>query len=164
MTSTTKIHGMANTRELLRTFYAIRNDLISYEARDPITKQTYPIPSFLKMCLLHVPTKAEMNGKGMRKKNWKIPHFLPTADYFIEHAGFHRESCQATKNGANTDMIHSPSMSTFSEKSIGGQRDVNLCKPCKPFFTQKSDILRLNQEGGARNKLVKISCSHGALC
>ena len=101
MTSTTKIHGMANTRELLRTFYAIRNDLISYEARDPITKQTYPIPSFLKMCLLHVPTKAEMNGKGMRKKNWKIPHFLPTADYFIEHAGFppgklpsHEEWCE----------------------------------------------------------------------
>ena len=49
MTSTTKIHGMANTRELLRTFYAIKNDLISYEVRDPITKKTYPIPSFLKI-------------------------------------------------------------------------------------------------------------------
>ena len=50
---------------------------------------------------------------------------------------------------------------------IGGQRDVNRCKPCKQVFTRKSDIHRLNQEleCGARNKLVKVSCVvHGARC
>ena len=32
------------------------------------------------------------------------------------------------------------------------------------FWTRKSDIHRLNKEGGARNELVKISCVPGALC
>ena len=101
MTSNSKITGIANARELLKTFQAIKNDLSTMEVRDSATKKTYPIQPFLKMCYCYIPKKDEMKGKGLRKSHWKIVHFLTTADYFIDEAGFpsgklpnHKEWCQ----------------------------------------------------------------------
>jgi hypothetical protein len=47
---------------------------------------------------------------------------------------------------------------------IGGQSGVNLCKPCKLFFTRKSDFNRLIQEYGGRNKPMKIGCVTRGFC
>jgi hypothetical protein len=99
--STAKIQVIANARELLWTYLSIKNDLNSAEVRDPQTKKTYSILPCLKMCNHHIPTKAEMNGKGLLKKLWKVYHFFGTAEYYSENAGFqkgklpcHEEWCE----------------------------------------------------------------------
>ncbi len=40
------------------------------------------------MCNFYIPTNAEMNGRGLNKRRWKINHFFGTAQYFIDFAGF----------------------------------------------------------------------------
>ncbi len=70
MNSDSKMNGMASAHELLTTLQAIKNDLNSLQLRVPTTNKTYAIAPFLKMCLYHIPTKAEMKGKGLREKPW----------------------------------------------------------------------------------------------
>jgi hypothetical protein len=71
---------------------SIKNKLSSAEVRDSATKKTYSIAPFIKMCNFHIQTNAEMtqmsNGKGIHKKYWKAYHFLGTAQYSIDQAGF----------------------------------------------------------------------------
>jgi hypothetical protein len=83
-----KISAIANAKELLKTHISIKNELNSMEVRDPETKKTYSIRPFIQMCNFYVPTNAEMNGRGLNKRRWKINHFFGTAQYFIDFAGF----------------------------------------------------------------------------
>jgi hypothetical protein len=90
--SSTKVQLMANARELLRTYLSIKNELSSAEVKDSATKKTYPIAPFVKMVNFHIPTNAKMtqmsNGKGLHKKYWRPHHFLGTAQYYTDQAGF----------------------------------------------------------------------------
>jgi hypothetical protein len=85
--SSAKIQVIANARDLHRTSVSIKNELLSAEVRDPITKKTYPIKPFLKMAMMHILTKIEMRGRGLGP-NWKLNHYLVDAEYFVEHAGY----------------------------------------------------------------------------
>jgi hypothetical protein len=97
-----KIQAIANASELLKIHTSIKNKLNSVEVRDPVTKKTYPIKPFLKMCNYYIPTNAEMNGKGLYKRRWKMNHFFANAQYFIEFAGF-PESIRSTRNGVRSE-------------------------------------------------------------
>ena len=83
---------MANAKELLKIYSLITNELNSVDLKHPSTKKTYSIKPFLKLCSFHIPTAAEMsqmgNGKGLNKKYWKAHHFLATAQYYVDQAGF----------------------------------------------------------------------------
>ena len=89
MASNTKIdHAMANARELLKTFQAIKNEFANVEVRDPQSKILYPIAPFLKMTYLYVQRTSEMVTRSLGRSAWKIDHLLTTSRYFVQEAGF----------------------------------------------------------------------------
>ena len=79
---------MADARGSPRTYLSIKNELNSAEARDPLTKRTYSIGPFFKMCNHHIPTNVEMDGIGLHRKRWRVAHFFGAAKYYTDNAGF----------------------------------------------------------------------------
>jgi hypothetical protein len=105
MMSSSKIPAIANAKELLKTQTAVKNELNSMEVRDPVTKQCYPLRTFVQMVNYYIPTGAELNGGGIDRRHWKINHLFGTAKFFIEIAGFpegkhqnHEEWCPLRNN------------------------------------------------------------------
>jgi hypothetical protein len=103
--SSTKISAIANAKELLKTETVVKNELNSMEVRDPVTKQCFPLSTFVRMVNFYIPTGAELNGGGIDRRHWKINHLFATAQFYIETAGFpegkypnHEEWCHLRNN------------------------------------------------------------------
>ncbi len=58
------------------------------EFKDPVTKQSFALRTFVHMCNHYIQTAADLNGGGIDKRYWKINHLFGTAQFFIEVTGF----------------------------------------------------------------------------
>ena len=98
-----KIPAIANASELLKIHTSIKNDLNSVKERDPVTKKTYPIKPFLKMCNYYIPTNTEMNGKGLYKRRWKMNNFLPMLNILSNSQDSQKASIRSSRNGVRSE-------------------------------------------------------------
>ena len=63
--SSIKLSAIANAKELLKTLTAVKNEINSMEVKDPVTKISYPLRTFLQMVIYYIPTGEELNGGGV---------------------------------------------------------------------------------------------------
>ncbi len=94
------------------------------------------------MCNYHIPTSAEMSGKGLNKRNWKVNHFFGTAKYYTETAGFpngklpcHEEWCEFRQESC---IVH---VSVFRDNALNSH-----VTTLQKYFAQFADPPIIDEE------------------
>ncbi len=98
--SSIKISAIANAKELLKTQTAVKNELNSTEIKDPVTKISYPLRTFVQMVNFYIPTGAELNGGGIDKRIEKLTISLELLNSLLKPQDSQKANTRITRNGA----------------------------------------------------------------
>jgi hypothetical protein len=85
----------------------MRTEPANTDIKNPTEKETYAIALFLDLCYLYIAKKGEVMG-GLDSKNWKIGHFLTTADYFEQNVGYPQGKLPSQEVWCNCRNDHVP--------------------------------------------------------